>query len=313
LTTPPYIALAAMAHKAIRRRTRVVLWSMDVYPDAAERFGQIEPAGLPSRALRALNRQVYPRLDHLVVLDDAMRELLLTEYGGTNTPPTTLIPNWESADLPERIDAAEPWADLDRAELRDRFVVAYTGNTGTGHRFDTVVAAAGRLDDGSTAFLFVGGGVRWGELETAAAALGAAHRSPIVLHGYVDRDMTPSILKGADAALITLDDRSTGVMSPSKLHSALAAGLPVIYVGPAGTNVDDAIATYGCGVSLRNGDVDGLVAATQRLRDEPDHRAELSAAARRAFDAAYNDAVTLPHFDAIIEDRPFSDPSAGSR
>jgi glycosyltransferase involved in cell wall biosynthesis len=102
-------------------------------------------------------------------------------------------------------------------------------------------------------------------------------------------------------------------MSPSKLHSALAAGLPVIYVGPAGTNVDDAIATYGCGVSLRNGDVDGLVAATQRLRDEPEHREELSAAARRAFDAAYNDAVTLPRFDAIIEDRPFSDPSAGSR
>jgi hypothetical protein len=63
----------------------------------------------------------------------------------------------------------------------------------------------------------------------------------------------------------------------------------------------------------RDGDVDGLVAATQRLRDEPDHREELSAAARRAFDAAYNDAVTLPRFDAIIEDRPFSDPSAGSR
>lgn len=307
LTTPPYIALAAMIHKAIRRRTRVVLWSMDVYPDAAERFGQIDPAGLPSRALRALNRRLYPRLDHLVVLDAAMRDLLLTEYGlltehGTaSVPPTTLIPNWESADLPVRIDTAPTWPDFDRDGLRGRFVVAYTGNTGTGHRFDAVVEAAGRLDDGSTAFLFVGGGVRWGELETAAAALGPAHGNPIILHGYVARETTPSILRGADAALITLDDRSRGVMSPSKLHSALAAGLPVIYVGPVGTSVDDAIVEHGCGVSLRNGDVDGIVAAIERLRDDPEHLALLSAAARRAFDTAYNDAVALPRFDGVID------------
>jgi hypothetical protein len=38
---------------------------MDVYPDAAERFGQLDPGG-PLRMLRALNRWIYPRLDHLV-------------------------------------------------------------------------------------------------------------------------------------------------------------------------------------------------------------------------------------------------------
>ena len=42
-------------------------------------------------------------------------------------------------------------------------------------------------------------------------------------------------------ALITLDERSIGVMSPSKLHANLAAGLPVVYVGPQGSNVDEAI------------------------------------------------------------------------
>ena len=30
-------------------------------------------------------------------------------------------------------------------------------------------------------------------------------------------------------------------MSPSKLHANLAAGLPVLYVGPEGSNVDEAI------------------------------------------------------------------------
>jgi colanic acid biosynthesis glycosyl transferase WcaI len=301
LTTPPYIALSAMAHRAIRRHTRVVLWSMDVYPDAAERFGQIDPDGRAARVLRRINRSLYPRLDHLVVLDDAMRDLLADRYCGAEPPPTSLIPNWESVDLPDQIAAARRWEGFEEPALAGRFVVAYLGNTGTGHRFDAVVEAAGRLDDGRTAFLFVGGGVRWPELETAAAALGPAHRNPLVLHGYVDKQDTPGILTGADAALITLDDRAKGVMSPSKLHSCLAAGLPILYVGPEGTNVDDAIRRFGCGVSLRNGDVEGIVAAVSRWRDDPEHRASLEAAARHAFDSAYNDAVTLPQFDTVID------------
>src|SRR5690606_12381473 len=108
--------------------------------------------------------------------------------------------------------------------------------------------------------------------DAAHHALSRGGTSPIVLRGYVDKSETPGILAGAGAALITLDDRARGLMSPSKLHSSLAAGVPILYVGPTGTNVDDAIRRHGCGVSLRNGDVDGRVAAIVRLRDDPDHR-----------------------------------------
>ena len=75
-------------------------------------------------------------------------------------------------------------------------------------------------------------------------------------------------MAGADLALITLHDRSLGVMSPSKLHANLAAGLPVLYVGPEGSNVDDAITRYAAGRSLREGDVDGVVQAVRELRTD---------------------------------------------
>ena len=54
-----------------------------------------------------------------------------------------------------------------------------------------------------------------------------------------------------------------GVMSPSKLHSNLAMSLPVIYIGPVKSNVDDAIQRFDFGVSIRHGDVDCLVAALE--------------------------------------------------
>src|SRR5687767_14992425 len=52
LTTPPYIALAAVLHKLLHRRTRVVLWNMDCYPDVIERANIIRKGGVISRALR---------------------------------------------------------------------------------------------------------------------------------------------------------------------------------------------------------------------------------------------------------------------
>ncbi|MBK5223028.1 MAG: glycosyltransferase family 4 protein [Acidimicrobiia bacterium] len=301
MTTPPYIALSGLLHRMLHRRARVVLWSMDVYPDTAERFGQLDRNGTASRVLRSVNRWLYPRLDHLVVLDDAMRELLVDQYAAEAPPPTSVIPNWEPAALFPADAEVAPWPGYDDPDLTGRFVIAYLGNTGTGHRFDTVVDAAGLLAGHDTAFLFVGGGVRWSELETARTALGRGRGAPIVMRGYVDKGETPSVLAGAGAALITLDDRSRGLMSPSKLHASLAGGVPIVYVGPTGTNVDHAIAAHGCGVSLRNGDVDGLVAAIERLRTDAAHHTALSAAARSAFEEHYSDAAVLPQLDAVID------------
>lgn len=311
LTTPPFVLVAAVAHGLLHRRTRVVLWSMDCYPDVIERLGSrtagpgtpaavgalrrllrpiasLRRGGPASRALRAVNRAAFRRLDHVVALDEAMAELL-REYG--EHPTTSVIPNWERADAFPAAPAPPPWDGYDDPELAGRFVVLYLGNLGYGHRIDTVADATRRLgaQDG-VAWLFMGGGARWAELPER-----------VVRRAYVPKADTPGVMAGAGCALIVLADEALGLMSPSKLHANLAAGLPIVYVGPEGSNVDAAIARFGCGVSLRTGDVDGLVAAVERLRDDPAWRAELSAAARRAFEEAYCDRATLPLWDAVLD------------
>ena len=72
LTSPPFVLVAAVAHRLLHPRTRVVLWSHDVYPDAAETYGTIRPGGAMSKALRALNRWLFRRVDHVVAIDPAM-------------------------------------------------------------------------------------------------------------------------------------------------------------------------------------------------------------------------------------------------
>jgi colanic acid biosynthesis glycosyl transferase WcaI len=316
MTTPPLVVVVALLHKLLHRGTRVVLWSMDCYPDVAERFGELATGGPVSRVLRAVTRRAFRHLDHVVALDGAMAELLTSQYAtGPDRPPCSIVPNWERADLfpsgpgPDDGEPGSPWeglVDFVPPEVQaGKVLIVYLGNIGVGHRFDTVVEAAHQLRD-EAIFLFVGGGARRDALLEAAAARGLQN---LLVHGYVAKLATPRLLAAADAALITLDERSLGVISPSKLHANLAAGLPVLYVGPRRSNVDEAIERFDCGTSLREGDVAELVAAVRTIasegREPSGHqRAVRRARSRAAFEAAYVDTATLPQLDAILAPPP---------
>ena len=313
LTSPPFILTAAVAHRLVHPRTRVVLWSHDAYPDAAEAFGTIREGGALSRGLRAFMRWLLRRTDHVVAVDpvmgDRVRAVAGTDVAGTDVagtdvagtdvaPPVTVIPTWEPASLFPRDDDPAPWDGYDDPDLAGRFVVLHLGNLGFGHRTETIAEAAAALDGDDVTFLFVGGGERFPELAREAARRGANN---VRFRGYVPKERTPSVLAGAGCTLISLDDRSLGIMSPCKMNGSLAMGLPVLYAGPEGSTVDRTIVGFDSGFSLRQGDVDGLVDAIRRLRTEPELASTISTNARRAFEEAHSDVSALPRFDAVLD------------
>ena len=298
MTTPPYIALAGILHKVRRPRTRIILWNMDCYPEAIERTGMVKTGGLVSRVMQGMNRLIFRQIDHLVCLDGAMESLVAQYKPKKHELPTTVIPNWERATL---FDGQQPppmqWDPATAAALRDRFVVLYLGNAGYGHEFATVIEAASLLKDEPVVFLFVGGGamVRWIDQQRSARGL-----DNIVVHDYVAKEQTPSVMSGAGCALITLEEQVAGVMSPSKLHANLAMGLPILYIGPRHSNVDEAISRFGCGVSLRPGEAQEVAQFIRNLMSQTNTRSQLSKAARQAFEQAYCDVQTLPQFDRVL-------------
>lgn len=293
LTTPPLIGLTAAAHRVFHPSARIILWNMDCYPDIAEKAGLVRRGGLASNLWQSVTRVLFRQLAHVVTLDTAMTDLLRTRYAPKGRElPMTVVPNWEPLEMfPEQPE--RPVTKADRS-----FTLLYLGNAGVGHRFETVLDAAEMLRGEPIRFLFIGGGARYEEITAEVDRRGLDN---VQMQGYVPKEQTPDVLANADAALITLSDDSKGVMSPSKLHSNLAMGLPIVYVGPERSNVDDAIAAFGCGVSLRHGQAAELVDYLRRLERDADLQAEARRKARGAFEARYCDRVTLPAFHAVIK------------
>lgn len=299
LTTPPFIAWAGVLHTRLHRKCKLVLWNMDCYPEAPERADMIPTDGRTSRLLQFFNRALFRRIDHLIGLDTAMVGLLMGRYAPKKkTLPTTIIPNFEDAAFFPLEAEHDTWEGVDRLGLAGKFVVLYLGNMGVGHDFDTALDAAEKLkDDDRIVFLFIGGGARKDPVAKEAERRGL---TSVIVHSYVPKTETPAVMAAASCSLITLRDTMLGVMSPSKLHSNLAMRLPILYVGPATSNVDDAINTFGCGRRFSIGDAETLATSIRGLaRDTARHEA-MRTAARRAFDEAYNDRAVMPKFDEVI-------------
>jgi glycosyltransferase involved in cell wall biosynthesis len=299
LTTPPFIAWVGVLHKLLHPAVKLVLWNMDSYPEILERTGVLSEDGVTARLLRKLNMSLFRQIDFLVCLDDAMSALLLSNYKPENGRlPSAVVPNWEPRaqfDKPFSTDQLPASLSLD---LEGQFVVLYLGNAGFGHRFETVLEAATSLQQDPVTFLFVGGGKKWPELKARKEEL---RLDNFYLHPYVPKELTPAVMNLADCALITLTTSVLGVISPSKLHSNLAMSLPILYVGPEGGNVDQAINEFDCGLSLRHGEVSKMVEFIRALQSDKTFLQGYQSKARQAFDQAYNDRVALPQFDKILD------------
>jgi glycosyltransferase involved in cell wall biosynthesis len=295
LTTPPLIAITGLIHKLFHHNARIILWNMDCYPEVLERAKTIRANGLIYRSISLFNRLVSTYLDHIVCLDPSMRDLLEARNDSKRCP-ISIIPNWE------QIDSFPPPAKVDRKGGNDEqpFTILYSGNMGHGHYFETLLAAAQitKRRTPSIRFVMTGGGV---QADTLRQRINKEQLDNIAFEGYVSTERLRIIQQTSHCALITLKDNMLGCMSPSKLHASLAMGLPILYLGPLESNIDDAVNAYQCGISLRQGDTEGLVDTLEMLASSQDIWQGFAKRSRHAFEDHYCDKKNLPLFDAIID------------
>jgi hypothetical protein len=180
-------------------------------------------------------------------------------------------------------------ARMHAARKAYRYVVLYSGNYGWGHDLGVVWEYLRRQPEQRLFFfLFVGGGEKWAELERVRRELpgGCLMTAP-----YVARERMPALIRAADFGLVALERSCVGLMSPSKIHGYLLCGKPLLYVGPAGSNVAEAITAFGCGLRVEQDDLAGWLSCVQAIGGADFDYAALSARAARAAAARYTERV----------------------
>jgi colanic acid biosynthesis glycosyl transferase WcaI len=268
LTAPPGLAWIGWLLKRVCQ-CRHVSWEMDVYPDIAVALGMAIPAWLgwfldfPRR-----------RADGVIALGDCMKERLL-RHG---------LPK-------ERIHVVENWADARKTyplpfpetpPLR----ILYSGNLGLAHDVTTIRGAMERLaNDARFHFDFAGGGPQRKELHEFCRRRAIGNVS---FRSYVPWDQLGASLAEGHIGLVTQNPTTLGAVVPSKTYGVMAAGRPVLYIGPAAATPARVVRRFDCGWQFECGDVDGVVGLLEQLVKHPEQIREKSERGHRAFGDHYD-------------------------
>jgi colanic acid biosynthesis glycosyl transferase WcaI len=274
LTTPPLISILGTILKAFRG-SRHFIWEMDVYPDVATDLDYFPAGGILDRVTGAIADYSRHRADGIIALGECMKQRLIAR--GIDS---------------QRIFVADNWADGTAIQPMPRhgdpaqLVLLYSGNLGLAHDVDTIAGAMLALkDDERFRFLFVGSGGRRQDLAAFVAAHGL--RS-VELRPFVERASLGESLSVGDIGLVTQRDICCGSVVPSKVYGILAAGRPILFVGPRQATPGLIVAKFDCGWRVDCGDVPAL---TQLLLHLAAHPEEVVHAGRNAREAL------LQHYD----------------
>jgi glycosyltransferase involved in cell wall biosynthesis len=116
------------------------------------------------------------------------------------------------------------------------------------------------------------------------------------------------VLSAGDAALVTLGAQCAGLMTPSKIYPLLAAGRPILYVGPASGRVGQLCSTEPIGERVDNGDAPALVAALLRLASDPVRCAALGRHARHLAETRFDRPLTSARHAQLLSSIVSSSP-----
>jgi glycosyltransferase involved in cell wall biosynthesis len=258
---------------------------MDLYPDIAIDLNVLKARSIVTRLIGTLADISRNRADGIIALGDEMKARLVARG------------------IPEhKILVAENWADGDEI-VPCRFqggplVVHYSGTFGLAHELHTIADAMRQLrNDDRFRFVFAGGGARRVQLEELcrAGGIGNAEFRP-----YASRSELGRSLARGHVGLVTQIPETAGAIVPSKTYGIMAAGRPMLYVGPRDATPALVLRRHECGWRIEPGDVEGMVRLLKRLERDRFLVLEAGARARRAFEEYYARPIGVARILSIL-------------
>ncbi len=264
LTTPPLIGLYATFLKWLTLgRTKHLCWSMDLHPDCEFALGMWSPKHPLFATLNWLNGLHFRQAHAVVALGHCMAGLLRNKRVKEDRLHVIGVWSWADQIEARSLDSSPL---LTEHGLDGKFIVMYSGNAGLAHTFDAVNETMLRLkDDDRIRFLFVGAGKRLDEVEAFAKEHDLTNfmRLP-----YFPREQLNDSLAMGHVHLATLIPSMAGIAVPCKTYGIMAAGRPLLFVGPPESDIARQVTEAECGHVVHPDDPDALVEHIQRMADD---------------------------------------------
>jgi glycosyltransferase involved in cell wall biosynthesis len=248
----------------------------DLYPEALEQAGMSSEKSWLFKRWQSNNRWTFKKAKGLITLSESMKQAV-TPY--TTADKVQIIFNWADTEYIRPIERQQnPFAV--KHGLLDKFVVLYSGNMGLTHDLESLIEAAAILRDRKEiVFCLVGEGGKKSRLKSIATN----HKLTNVLFlPYQDAVNFPLAMASADIGIVTLGTGGEGISVPSKTYVNMAAGLCIIAISPAKSELNRIVETFSLGHAVLPNQPVQLAEYIRALASSPEELGQFKLHSRQA-------------------------------
>ncbi len=275
-TEPPFMTfLAYLVFFIFRKPFIFILY--DLYPDILVNTKTLSVDSFLIKFWRFINHIVYKKSDNLIVLSEHMKSKILHSYKNLDEDKISIIYSWVDAKIIKPIPKKDNFFVNDH-NLKNKFVVMYSGNFGRCHDIETIQESVYQLkNDDDILFLFIGSGPRILPLKNFCKNNNLFN---VTFLPSQPLSVLPYSLASADLALVTQLENTDGTIAPSKLYGHLAASTPIAGVSSSNSYLNNIICKNDFGKCFRNGDSKGLSEWINYLKSNSSEKLKLGKKAR---------------------------------
>ena len=236
----------------------------DIWPESVVLSGMVRNK-LIIRMLSMIERFIYRRADHILVVTRGGRENLLDK--GVNPEKVSVMPHWIDETKSAPLDGETRQRIRQTYGWTNKFVILFAGNIGMVQGLAAVVRAAALLPPGSGLLIsLIGDGADRQRLRELAKSLDVDDRIQ-----FVDRhpaEEMPALMEASDALLVHLkNDPMAHWVIPTKIFAYLSAAKPILMAMEG--EAADLVRESGAGLVIPPSDAAALAKAICSLRDLP--------------------------------------------
>ncbi len=204
-----------------------------------------------------LDKKTCKKSDLIITVGSDMQETLSNRFNG-KAPNNVVINNWidEKNIYPLSKDNNGVSSFLEQYDLKDRFIIMYSGNLGLYYDLENIMRIIKDYkENDSVRFVFIGEGSVKGKLQEYVSI---NKMSNVVFIPYQDKEKLIYSLNSADVHLVTNAKGIKGVSVPSKIYGCLATNIPILGILEEGSEAYRIINDSKCGIVAETSDYESI-------------------------------------------------------
>lgn len=284
VTNPVFLTLW-LPKWTYKKQMDTTLLVHDVFPENATTNNLLKKDSLIYTFFKRKFDNSYSKISRCIVIGNDMNEIIKEKT--CNKIPVITIENWGDSSKIQPL-----------YKKKENITIQFAGNLGRVQGLFDFLELIKQVRNPLVRFEFVGSGAARSKMEETVRI--NELQNVFFLPPY-SRNEEEAVLNNSSISLVCLKDKMFGLGVPSKSYNVMAAGKPILFIGPKNSEIYNMVKNNGIGFSFDWSQKKEIISFLNNLQEKDIERfEELGRKARMLLEAKYDKEIILNKYLEVV-------------